>query len=186
MSGSEDVLSDWRANELAESLLADPLPRRWLHSLGVQQRALRLKTAAGEDLEVLSAAAVLHDVGYAPTIAHTGFHALDGARHLASLGVDDRVVRLVAHHSCAAIEAEGRGLGAQLAVFALEKPALVDALICADMTTTPDGRRTTVGERIEEIVARYGPDSVVGRFIRAAEPELRAACSRVDVRAHQH
>ena len=36
--------------------------------------------------EVLTQAAVLHDVGYAPDVAITGFHPLDGARHLSRSG----------------------------------------------------------------------------------------------------
>ena len=43
-----------------------------------------------ENAELLVAAAVLHDVGYAPTVALTGFHPLDDARYLAGLGASDR------------------------------------------------------------------------------------------------
>ncbi|MFE9426206.1 HD domain-containing protein [Kitasatospora sp. NPDC006697] len=171
------------AYDLAESLLAEPLPRRWAHSLGVANRARSLQPILGPDAELLEAAAVLHDIGYTPKLATTGFHPLDGARFLRdAAGVDDRVVRLVANHSCALLEAEERGgtLQRELAEeFPLEEPNLVDALIYCDMTTTPDGELTTTPERIAEIVGRYGPDSVVGRFIRRAEPEIHGAAQRV-------
>jgi hypothetical protein len=36
-------------------------------------------------------AAYLHDVGYAPDLVTTGFHLLDGARYLRSLGAGDRL-----------------------------------------------------------------------------------------------
>jgi hypothetical protein len=52
----------------------------------------------------------LHDIGYAPELAGTGCHPLDGARYLRRIGVDEQVVSLVAYHSCARIEAEVRGL----------------------------------------------------------------------------
>ncbi|GAA5014533.1 hypothetical protein GCM10025734_62130 [Kitasatospora paranensis] len=97
--------------------------------------------------------------------------------------MDERIVRLVAHHSCALLEAEERGLREELeAEFPLEEPGLVDALIYCDMTTTPDGTSTTTSARVAEIVSRYGPDSIVGRFIRRAEPEIHAAAQRVEHR----
>lgn len=127
--------------------------------------------------------AVLHDVGYAPRIAVTGFHALDGARFLRDEHrADDDVVRLVANHSCALLEAEERGLSNELASeFPIHDDVLLtDALIYSDMTTTPDGMSTTPAEHIGEIVGRYGPDSIVGRFIRRAEPSICTAVARID------
>lgn len=174
------------AYELAESLLSADLPRRWDHSKGVASKARTLAGILGPDAELLESAAVLHDVGYSPRIVDTGFHPLDGARFLRAEDVDERVVRLVAHHSCALLEAEERGLRRELeAEFPLEEAHLVDALIYCDMTTTPDGVPTTTPDRIGEIVGRYGPDSVVGRFIRRAEPEIDAAARRVEGRLLQ-
>ncbi|WP_406706867.1 HD domain-containing protein [Streptomyces albidoflavus] len=176
-------LSQW-AYGLAESMLSEPLPRRWAHSLGVARRAQSLSPVLSDDAELLEAAAVLHDIGYSPSIATTGFHPLDGARFLRDQeGADERVTRLVAHHSCALLEAEERGLRQELETeFALERPELVDALIVSDMTTTPDGEATTSTARVTEIVQRYGPDTVVGRFIQRAAPEIHAAVARVDQR----
>ncbi|WJY39743.1 HD domain-containing protein [Streptomyces sp. P9-2B-2] len=173
-----------QAFALSESMLAEPLPRRWAHSLGVAKRAAALRPILGRDADVLEAAAVLHDVGYSPSIATTGFHPLDGARFLREQeSVDERVVRLVAHHSCALLEAEERGLRDELAnEFEMERPELVDALIFCDMTTTPDGGHTAPADRLNEIVARYGPDTIVGRFIQRAAPEIHAAASRVEQR----
>ncbi|MEU9776258.1 metal-dependent phosphohydrolase, partial [Streptomyces sp. NPDC047968] len=90
--------------------------------------------------------------------------------------------RLVANHSFALLEAEERGLREELASEfpLLEEPLLVDALVYCDMTTTPDGGRTTAEERVAEILGRYGDDSVVGRFIRRAAPEIFAAVGRVE------
>ncbi|MFI1679764.1 HD domain-containing protein [Streptomyces sp. NPDC020607] len=173
-----------RAYSLSESMLAEPLPRRWRHSLGVAKRARSLRPILGEDASLLEAAAVLHDVGYSPSIALTGFHPLDGARFLRDQeGLHEQVVRLVAHHSCALLEAEERGLREELASeFEMERPELVDALLFCDMTTTPDGDPTTSGARVSEIVGRYGSDTVVGRFIQQAAPEIHAAVERVEQR----
>lgn len=176
-------LTEW-AYSLSESLLSEPLPRRWAHSLGVAKRARSLSPILGDDAELLEAAAVLHDIGYAPAIAITGFHPLDGARFLRDHeNADDRVVRLVAHHSCALLEAEERGLRHELeGEFSPERADLVDALLYCDMTTTPDGAQTSPADRLDEIVQRYGPDTIVGRFIQRAAPEIHAASQRIEER----
>ena len=67
----------------------------------------------------LEAAAWLHDIGHAPGLAVTGLHALNGARYLRDAQhADAMLCRLVAHHSCATIEAGERGLayGSQLVI----------------------------------------------------------------------
>jgi hypothetical protein len=134
------------------------------------------------DGDLLEAAAALHDVGYAPHLAITGFHPLDGARYLQRLGADERLCALVAHHTCAYREAELRGLTAELTEWADEGTPLRDALWWADLTTTPDGEVTNVLSRIEEIQQRYGPEDLVSFFIRQAKPELVAAVERTEER----
>ena len=100
----------WAA-ELARKLLEVPLPRRWAHVQGVAAQARSLAPILGDDADLLEAAAWLHDIGYSPELADTGFHPLDGARYLRDVEHADPVLcRLVANHSCAIIEAEERGL----------------------------------------------------------------------------
>ena len=53
----------------------------------------------------LVAAAWLHDIGYAPGLAVSGFHPADGARFVRSQGFPELVVSLVAFHTGAVIEA---------------------------------------------------------------------------------
>lgn len=181
MAGAVDI--EW-ARSIARAELEDVLPRRWAHSQGVEQAAEHLEVRLPDtDARLLRASAILHDVGYAPRLALTGFHPLDGARFLRDEhGADEQLTRLVANHSCALLEAEERGLRGELeAEFPLpENRLLVDALIYADMTTTPDGSPTTPTARIAEIVDRYGSDTLVGRFIRRAEPEVMAATGRIE------
>ncbi|SCF68869.1 hypothetical protein GA0115254_111684 [Streptomyces sp. Ncost-T10-10d] len=88
----------------------------------------------------------------------------------------------MANHSLALLEAEELGLRDVLeAEFPLlEDQPLVDALIYCDMTTTPDGEIASVEARLAEITARYGADSLVGRFIRRAAPDILAAVRRVE------
>ena len=173
-----------RARDLARSLLAEPLPRRWAHTEGVAAQADRLAAVAGDDADLLTAAAWLHDVGYSPGLVKTGFHPLDGARYLRDVEhVDDRLCRLVAHHSCATIEAEERGLIAELvAEFPPEPDNLTEALIYCDMTTDPAGSLVDFDTRLDEIPRRYGPGDVVSRSMRRAAPAIRRAISHIEQR----
>jgi hypothetical protein len=158
------------------------LPRRWQHVQAVGARAEAIAGLPDVDAEELVAAAWLHDIGYAPALAETGFHPLDGARYLRQVGdIPVRVCALVAHHSCAVVEAEERGLADQLlSEFASERSATADALWYADMTTGPDGQPMQVGERLKEIRARYGPDHLVTRFINRAHTEIIRAVERTE------
>jgi predicted hydrolase (HD superfamily) len=140
-----------------------------------------IRRAVARDDDLMPSAAVLHDIGYSPGLVDSGFHAIDGARYLRDyVGADDLIVRLVAHHSCAAIEAEERDLVFEMGEFEPAAPLLTDALIYCDMTTTPDGEVTTVDARIAEIKQRYGNEGPVGRFIVRAESELTAATRRIE------
>jgi hypothetical protein len=97
----------------------------------------------------LVCAAWLHDIGYTPALGVTGFHPLDGARFLVAAGVSRRLTGLVAHHSCAALEAELRGLAAELAEFDDEDGAVRDALWYCDIITlaTPEEAALRVSRR---------------------------------------
>lgn len=174
------------ARRTAQKHLSDSLPRRWAHVQGVGVRARQAAPLFdAEEQEILVAAALLHDVGYAPHLATTGFHPLDGARFLARVGAPARLCSLVAHHSCAYKEAELRGLAAVLTEWTDEATALRDALWWADMSTTPGGEPTKVHDRIEEIQKRYGPEDLVTFFARQARPELVAAVERTEERLRE-
>jgi HD domain len=176
------------AEELARKLLEVPLPRRWAHVQGVAAQARTLAPVLGDDADMLEAAAWLHDIGYSPELAETGFHPLDGARYLRDVHQADPVLcSLVGHHSCAVIEAEERGLADVLVrEFPAPDPILSDALTCCDVTTTPDGNVVTVHNRLVEIRERYGPGSIVTRFIDKAEPCLVSSVSRTADRLRRH
>jgi hypothetical protein len=168
------------AAELARTMLAEALPRRWRHVRSVARRArwVAKELSLSDDLV---AAAWLHDIGYAPELAETGFHPLDGARYLRRRGVDAQIVSLVAHHSCAYIEADVRGLAAELASeFPPADPALSDALLYCDMTTGPDGDFVRPADRLVEIRGRYGPDHEVTRFVERAASEILTTAGRVE------
>lgn len=171
------------ARLLARRHLTGALPRRWRHVAAVAQRAEGVASSLGMSDGVLIAAAWLHDLGYAPDLADTGFHPLDGARALRRLGVDEQVVCLVAHHSCAAVEADERGLlDALEAEFPDETSAASDGLWYCDMTTGPSGEALDPPARLEEIRSRYGSGHVVSRSIDRAEPRLLAAVHRTEER----
>jgi hypothetical protein len=179
---TQDVVA-W-ARDLASQYLDVPRFRdaRWPHVQAVGAKAARLAPAFGEDGELLIAAAWLHDVGYAPELATTGFHPLDGARFLAGLGAT-RLAGLVGNHSGAAIEADLRDLSSELAEFPDERGPTRDALWTCDMTTSPVGRPVTFDERLTELFERYGPEHTVPRAISAAGDDIRRAIRETRIRA---
>src|SRR6266487_5776726 len=172
------------AEATARRLLARQLPRRWAHTQGVAAAARALAPVLGRDSDLLTAAAWLHDIGYAPGVASTGLHQLDGARHLRDTeGASGMLCRLVAHHSCAINEAAERGLAREMArEFRPARRDLAEALTYCDMTTSPDGQRLPIKQRLAEIRARYGPDHLVSRAITRSAPELTRAVARVTSR----
>jgi hypothetical protein len=92
--------------------------------------------------------------------------------------------RLVAHHSCAAIEADERGLADALARDFVSPPQdLADALTFCDMTTSPDGEHVHVERRLAEIHDRYGSGHLVSRSISRATPLILEAVGQVSARA---
>ncbi|EFL17626.1 HD domain-containing protein [Streptomyces sp. C] len=172
-------LTKW-AHELAESLLAESLPQRWAHSRQVYAQALSLAPALGEDAELLAAAAIAHDVGYAQAAVDTGQHMIDGARYLRDVvGADPRLCSLVAFHTSSPWEAFELGLSDALAEFGPAESDLVDAITFCDLTSSPTGALVDPEERLAEVLHRYGPEHVVYRAVSAARPELLARVARV-------
>ncbi len=182
--GRMNTLAPW-AQQLARALLQEPLPRRWAHVQGVAARARSLALVLGADTDLLEAAAWLHDIGYAPGLAVTGFHPLDGARYLRDAqNTGTMLCRLVAHHSCAIIEAGERGLADVLGrEFEPAPYVLSSALTYCDMTTSPVGEPVPVDRRLAEIHDRYGPGHLVSRSIQRATPMILRAVEQVQDRA---
>lgn len=176
--GMDDLVT-W-ARETARGKLADALPRRWEHVQAVGAQAARIAKAFEPQGDTLIAAALLHDIGYAPDLVKTGFHPLDGARYLRDLGVGEQLCALVAHHSAALIEAQIRGLAGQLSEFEDEATPVRDALWYCDMTSGPDGQRFSYSERIEEIRHRYGPETVTFAFLAKAADDLELSVKRTE------
>lgn len=168
--------SGW-AERAAEQHLSATLPRRWAHVQSVAAEARRIAPAF-DDGDMLITAAVLHDIGYAPDLATTTFHSLDGARFLEKENTPPRLCALVARHSCAIKEAELRGCAPEVAEFPDEETPLRDALWYCDMVTGPGGQRLTVDDRLAGIHNRYGPASLVGQFLDVARHELIGAVDR--------
>jgi hypothetical protein len=151
----------------------------------VAARARGLAAVLGANADLLEAAAWLHDIGYAPGLADTGLHSLDGARYLRDAQhADTLLCRLVAHHSCAIIEADERGLADVLTLeFEPAPHALSSVLTYCDMTSSPDGELVPAVQRLAEIQQRYGPGHLVSRSIQRATPMILRAVEQVQDRA---
>jgi HD superfamily phosphodiesterase len=174
-----DVVS-WSAGEAQRRL--GPLGPRWAHTQAVAERATTIaEIVAVEDRPTLVAAAYLHDIGYAPELANTGFHPLDGALWLRKQG-RERLAVLVAHHSGARFEATARGFAEALEHFTEEHSPVADALTYCDLTTGPAGESITAAERLANIELRYGSASAVAQGMSAAADTLEAAMHRTQAR----
>ena len=95
----------------------------------------------------------------AASAASAGFHPLDGAGYLRDTEHADLMLcRLVAHHTCAIIEAGERGLAEVLGLeFEPAPQELSSVLTYCDITTSPDGEHVSARMRLAEIQQRYGP-----------------------------
>jgi putative nucleotidyltransferase with HDIG domain len=168
---------------LARRMLTDSLPRRWAHTQGVASRARYIAPILGQDAALIESAAWLHDIGYAQTVAHVGFHPVDGARFLRDeTEADEMICRLVAHHTGAEVEAEVRGLPPLAPEFPPPPKRLLDAVTYCDMTASADGQVVDIEQRLGEILTRYPTDHVVYRSIQQSSPLLRAATYRTNER----
>ncbi|MEU7764530.1 HD domain-containing protein [Nocardia sp. NPDC049190] len=169
-------------NEAMAELLSALTDSRRAHSIGVGQRmeSVAKLLPAGIRADAVTAA-YLHDVGYGhPDI---GFHPLDGARLLQSLGYSQVVCHIVAFHTAAEVESEVRGLDPRMFdEFRLTDVVGLDMaddfMWWADLSTGPNGEEFSVDERLAEILRRYEPGSVVHTAITRAEPRLRMAVQR--------
>lgn len=164
---------------LAELYLARALPRRWRHVQGVARRAEAVAAHfTPVDGELLVTAAWLHDIGYAPPLATTGFHPLDGASAVRKFGVGERLWGLVAHHCAAVHEAREVGVAERVDQFRDEQGLVGDLLWYLDMTTSPDGQPVSFAERMADVRARYGTEHFVGRALGPSMGERQAAVDR--------
>ena len=74
------------AHQLSQRHL-ESLERRWRHVQAVAACSRDLvQILPDSDRSCVVAAAWLHDIGYAPALAVTGFHPVDGAMYLDRLG----------------------------------------------------------------------------------------------------
>lgn len=176
--GESVALVPW-AYDLAEALLAESLPKRWAHSQQVYRQALSLAPILGDDADLLAAAAIAHDVGYAEAAVSTGQHMIDGGRYLQSVGADARLCTLVALHTSSPWEAAELGLSEALDAFEPVPSPLVDAITFCDLSSSPEGQPVDPALRLEEVLNRYGPGHVVFRAVSAARPELLRMVERV-------
>jgi putative nucleotidyltransferase with HDIG domain len=155
-------------------------PARLAHSQAVARRAELLALAVDQDsAPLLVAAAWLHDIGYAPGLRDTGYHPIDGARYLQSLGWPPAICNLVAHHSGARFVATVLQLDRQLDPYPFSQDALSDALTVADQTTGPRGEAMTVEQRMSDMLRRHGPNSPNALAHPLRERYIRSAATRV-------
>lgn len=170
VSGRMVVMQSHEASDLAARHLAN-MGSRWAHVQAVGRLADAL-AAQGRVSNDVAAAAWLHDIGYAPELADTKFHPLDGAVYLQGLSVQANVVALVAHHTGAAYEAAERGLRGALAALPVPNPTDLEELNLLDLVIGPSGSPTSPSARLSEVLERYPTNDPVHRAVAVSRPVL--------------
>lgn len=162
-------------------LLAGLGPERAAHSRQVARTvaAIAPHHCHIDQVGDLVTAALLHDIGYHPDLARTGFHPLDGAAYLAEHHHPLPVCYLVATHTAAHLEAQARGIPTTaFTPYLPHDPETYETaravLTYADLTTSHRGQPCTVQDRLAGILARYdtGP---VRDYVQAHHAELAHA-----------
>jgi hypothetical protein len=80
------------------------------------------------------------------------------------------------------VAAEALGLGEAMSSFKDEASPVSDALAYCDLTTGPRGQPMQLGERLEDIEARYGAPHVVVEALRHAFGDLKGMMERTEQR----
>ena len=153
------------------------LDDRWAHVQAVASAMADLMTNQPGPAAIVGSA-WLHDIGYAGELHRTGMHAIDGALFLDLAGAPKHMVSLVAFHTGAEYEAEERGLIDKLIQFDRPPQEDLDALILADLVCGPTGERTTVGARIDDMLARYEAQHPVHRAVTRSRDYLEECAAR--------
>lgn len=157
-------------------------PDRLRHILTVAER---VRQSAGEiaarhpaeaiDETLAYCAALVHDIGYLPHAGETDFHPLDGYRFLCARGAEPLARRIV-RHSCAPEEAALRGLQLPEGI----EDLAADLVTCWDMRVKQGGEVVSYEARLEDILRRYGAESIVGRANWLARPRIQRIMDRID------
>ncbi len=175
-SPERGVPSPEEARALARRLLAGNGTRlAHVHRAGSVAASLAVLFTP-EEHQLLIAAATIHDIGYAPALAQSGFHPLDGAVFLANHGYSVRLAALVAHHSHAALLAPDERTRQLLRQFPDEASLLCDALAYSDMHSHPTGSPVTPEARMADIQQRHDYPHVATRM-----NALQASIDRVRI-----
>ncbi len=181
--GTTEVSTQPLTAETLATMMLDGVGTRFAHTSRVAHQATIARQILDDPWrDVLVDAAWLHDIGYNAELSATGFHPLDGARWLRDQGWSVEICRLVAWHTGAGTEAGLRGLNAVLTGDFEAPPAHAQAALAwADLTSSPTGERCTASERLQEILDRYPPDSVVHQATTANLEGLLDVAREVEI-----
>ncbi|MFW6040940.1 MAG: HD domain-containing protein [Thermoplasmatota archaeon] len=118
-----------------------------IHSLSVLDRTLELHEIWGGDIKLLTAGALLHDIGR--TVTHDVRHGIEGGKIIREKGWDDEVARIVERHIGGGItKEEARKIGLPSRSYIPE--TLEEKIVChADNTAGGNERFIELVQRIK-------------------------------------
>jgi predicted hydrolase (HD superfamily) len=176
--GSSVVVT--RARAVAADVLRDDAALHEHAARTAHAAAALAQRIRGSNPADVTAAAWLHDIGYASSVRRTGFHPLDGALFLIKDRWPERIVRLVAHHSLAALEAPFWGVGHHMNVIEPVVGVDADILVAADLTGGAGTPTPSLHDRLEALRLADESDDLIPSDVRSERYDgLVAAYERV-------
>ena len=119
-------------------------------------------------------AALLHDVGYLETLQDTGFHPIDGARFLQSIGAPDLAAFIICHSHAA----EYARL-ANLPSIPISLHPIASVITFWDVRVAPGGKILSYEQRLEDIRNRHGEESLTWKAHMKAMDRIQASEDRL-------
>lgn len=139
------------------------------HCMTVEKKALELARKKNADLELVSVGAILHDIGRSKE--HGISHGVIGAEIARSLGLDERIVRIIERHVGSGItREEAVPLGLPERDFL---PETLEEKIVNYADSLVDGDRImSFEEALEDYSEKFGKDSLIVDRLKRFHLEL--------------
>ena len=121
------------------------------HCIAVRDVAVKIAEKANANIDLVNAAALLHDIGRSRT--HDIRHMVEGVKIAKKLDLDEKIVRIIERHIGAGISKnEARKLGLPANSYIPE--TLEEKIVCHADNLIDDGHRQPVEAEIEKALSK--------------------------------
>lgn len=161
---------------------------RYKHVLGVVRCMEEILQKIDIDITwkpLLIQACYLHDIGYSDKLNQFDFHPLDGAIFAQNQGFPKPVIAAVLFHSCAyesAIRIDDKLkhiYQENLSQLDQKDHLFIDLVTYCDLHTSVTGERTTLPQRVNHVIDRYGEKHMTSQLMLENLPTYEEITRRV-------